>query len=285
MRVLDNLNTGRREDLDGLAIEWHLADVRDFDAVRRAMEGIEHVYHLAAVTSIVETMADPLTCYAVNLIGSLHVLQASQEAGARSVVLASSAAVYGNAGRIVGEDAPAAPLSPYGASKLAMEGAARLYAQAFGLPSVCLRFFNVYGPGQSGASPYAAVIPRFIEKVLAGATPTIDGDGSQTRDFVFVEDAVRGLLLASERAHGGEVFNIGGGGAVSIVELYEVLRRLVPGVPQAGFGPPRPGDIRHSAADIHAAQTSLGFRPQVSLEQGLRMTIEWFRACRAHADG
>ncbi len=278
VRVLDNLSTGRREHLAGLDVEWFVADVRNSEEVRRATWGAEHVFHLAAMISVAETMSDPLACYAVNLIGSLHVLESARAAGVKRVVLASSAAVYGDAGGKVAEASTTRPRSPYGASKLAMEQAAQFYGEAYDLPTTCLRFFNVYGPRQRADSPYAAVIPQFIDGMLQGQPPAIHGDGCQTRDFVNVRDVVRACLLAAEKGPGkGEALNIGSGRSVSILDLYRALQRLIPGIGAPSFGPPRPGDIRNSCADLRRARRALGYRPEVDLAAGLRSTIESFQ--------
>jgi UDP-glucose 4-epimerase len=282
VRVLDNFSSGHRENLAGLALEIIEGDIRDQDLVRRAMEGVELVFHLAAMVSVPQSMAQPLDCYAVNLSGSLNVLWQARAAGARRVILASSCAVYGEAEDPLVEEAPTAPLSPYADSKLAMERAAQLFTRAFGLPTVSLRYFNVYGPRQAPDSDYAAVIPRFITRMLEGQPPLIHGDGLQTRNFVYVEDVVRANLLAAKTPQAvGGVFNVGGQRSVSVLELAETLQRLIPSAPRWEHGPARPGDIRHSAADLEAAARALGYRPQIDLEQGLQRTVEWFEASRA----
>lgn len=278
VRVLDNLSTGRREHLEGQSVEWFVADVRDLSEVRRAAHGVDVVFHLAAMISVAETMADPVACYAVNVLGSVHVLEGARTEGVRRVVLASSAAVYGDVAGAAGEGKPARPRSPYGMSKLAMEEAARLYADAYHLPTTCLRFFNVYGPRQRADSPYAAVIPQFIEGMLRGHPQVIHGDGHQTRDFVYVKDVAQACLRAAERAPGkGEALNIASGRSVSILALYQTLQRLIPSAGAPGFGPERPGDIRHSRGDPRLARQALGYRPEVDLETGLRSTVQWFQ--------
>ncbi len=279
VRVLDDLSTGREEYLSGLDLDLIVGDIRDLRTVHQAMEGVNLVFHLAALISVPASIEDPLDCYAVNLNGSLNMLWAAHKAGVRRFVLASSAAVYGESEGKVDESAPTHPLSPYATSKLAMEQAAQLFATTSGLRTVSLRCFNIYGPRQSPDSPYAAAIPIFIQTMIESQPPTIDGDGKQTRDFVYVEDVVRAFLMAAERHEvAGEVFNIGGGGSISILDLVHTLQQLIPNTPAPIFGPPRPGDIRFSEADISHAERALGYRPTIDLKQGLQTTVQWFRA-------
>jgi UDP-glucose 4-epimerase len=205
------------------------------------------------------------------------VLEAARREQVRRVVLASSCAVYGNQSGPLSEAATSRPVSPYAASKLAMEDLARLYHSAFGVETVCLRLFNVYGPRQSAASAYAAVIPLFIQQTVAGRAVTIHGDGHQSRDFVYVDDVVQSVRLASTAAAAGGILNIGQGKSITILQLVETLRQLLPGTTPA-FGPPRPGDVQESAADIGRAAESLGYRPAWDLHKGLSATVEWTRA-------
>jgi len=279
VRVLDDLSTGFEENLSNLDVEMIVGDTRDERLVRECMEGIDHVFHLAAWISVPASMEEPQACYAVNLMGSLNVLTAAKDASVSGVMLASSAAVYGETIGRVSESTPTCPLSPYAASKLAMEGAARLFSTSYQLPTTSLRYFNVYGPRQSPNSPYAAAIPLFIEAMLAGRTAQIFGDGEQTRDFVFVEDVVRASLLAIEkRGSGGEILNIGGGRSVSILEMVHTLQRILPNAPPPEHVSPRPGDIRFSEADIKVAEQALGYRPTIDLLEGLKSTIQWSQA-------
>ena len=278
VRVLDNLSTGSRDNLAGAGAELVEGDIRDPQVVDRAALGAGLVFHLAAMISVPESMAQPVECYRANVLGSLHVLDAARRVGARKVVLSSSCAVYGNAGHPVGESSETAPISPYAASKLAMEQGARMMAAAFGLETVCLRYFNVYGPRQAPDSPYAAAIPIFIRTMQSGRSPVIFGDGLQTRDFVFVGDVARANLLAAEaRVEPGTVFNIGSGRSVTINEVVETLRAQFPGLPEPSHGPPRPGDIRLSAGLIDRAGQALGYRPETALASGLAATVEWAR--------
>jgi UDP-glucose 4-epimerase len=281
--VLDNLSTGARASLADLPVELLVADLGDADQVRAATRGVDTVFHLGAMISVPASLENPASCYRTNVLGSLHVLEAARRERVRRVVLASSCAVYGDHEGPVAEDAASRPMSPYAQSKLAMEDLARLYTSALGLQTVCLRFFNVYGPRQDVHSPYAAVIPLFIEGLLDGRPPTIHGDGGQSRDFVFVEDAVQAMLQATQAAVGGQLFNIGQGQSRTVLELAEVLAALIPGSPAPVFGPARAGDIRTSAADIGRATKALGYRPAWDLHQGLQATVEWIRAWRRPA--
>jgi len=283
VRVLDNLSTGARANLADLPVELLVADVGEADQVRAATRGVDTVFHLGAMISVPVSLENPANCYRTNVLGSLHVLEAARREQVRRVVLASSSAVYGDHDGPVAEDAASRPMSPYASSKLAMEELARLYTSAMGLQTVCLRFFNVYGPRQDVHSPYAAVIPLFIEGLLDGRPPTIHGDGGQSRDFVFVEDVVQAMLQASQAAVAGQVFNIGQGQSWTVLELAETLAALVQESLPPVFGPARAGDIRTSAADIGRATKALGYRPAWDLHQGLQATVEWIRAWRRPA--
>jgi UDP-glucose 4-epimerase len=281
VRVLDNLSTGSKANLAGLEVDFIEGDIRDATVVQECIEGVDFIFHLAAFISVAGSMEDPLACYDANLNGSLNVLMQASQAGVRRVVMASSAAVYGESESTVDENHPPNPLSPYAASKLAMEQAAKLFSQSFNLETVCLRFFNAYGPRQSPDSPYAAAIPKFIQVILAGEPATIHGDGKQTRDFVYVGDIVNAMLLAADGdSIDGSVFNIAGGNSVSINELVGTLQRFFPETPDPVFGPPRQGDLLFSEADISLAERALGYRPRIDLQEGLGITVEWFRANR-----
>jgi UDP-glucose 4-epimerase len=277
VRVLDNLSSGRRENLDGPAREAEVveADVRDGDAVRAAASGCDAVVHLAALVSVPASIADPLASQEINARGTLNVLLAAREAGAGRFVFASSAAIYGPAAELPNrEDAAPAPISPYGADKLAGEAYCSAMWGAFGLETVVLRYFNVFGPRQDPASEYAAVIPRFAEAFRAGRPPTIYGDGEQSRDFVFVEDVARANLLALEAPAAGLVANIARGEPVTLNRLVAELRSLTQTDLDPVHADPRLGDIRHSTADVAVAERELGFRPECSLAEGLRSVLE-----------
>lgn len=282
VRILDNLSTGRSENLEGLdgRVETLVGDLRDRDAVRAAVDGVEVVFHLGALPSVARSLEDPLAATESNVTGTLNVLMAAVESGVRRVVYASSSSVYGDTPTLPKhEEMPVAPLSPYAASKLAGEAYCRAYTAALGLETVSLRFFNVFGPRQDPGSEYAAVIPRFVSRILAGEPPVILGDGRQSRDFTFVENAVDACVLAAETDRGiGEVMNVGCGDQATLLDLVDILNDLMGAGVEPVFAEPRRGDVRHSRADISRAERLLGYRPSVSLRDGLALTVEWFSA-------
>jgi UDP-glucose 4-epimerase len=276
--VIDNQSSSWVGSLDDVGVEIVVADIRNQSALERAMDGAQWVFHEAAMVSVPGSIEDPIGCYETNLTGTLDVLMTARDTGVERVVLASSSAVYGESLEPVGEEAPKQPFSPYAASKWAMEEAALMFHRAYGLPTVCLRYFNVYGPRQRPDSAYAAVIPAFIRAMIDGPPPTIFGDGEQRRDFVHVDDVVRANLLAAESDEAiGKVLNISGGGAVTINELAGILQELIPNAPATVHEAPRDGDIYFSEAVIERAWAALGYRPEVALVEGLRSTVEWFR--------
>jgi len=278
VRILDDLSGGSRQNLEGIPVSLIIANLEDAEQVRAASRGVDVTFHLGAMISVPQSLEDPASCYRSNVLGSLHVLEAARREGVGRVVLGSSCAVYGDRAAVASEDAAGDPRSPYAASKLAMEDLARLYAGTFDFETVCLRYFNVYGPRQSPHSPYAAVIPLFVQAMLENRPATIYGDGTQSRDFVFVEDIVRANLLAAEaQAASGGVFNIGRGEAVTILELLRQLRRFFQQAPEPVFAAPRPGDIRLSAGEIRRAAEALGYRPAWPLHRGLEATVQWMR--------
>ena len=280
-RVFDNFSTGKMENLAGLnsALEICEGDLRDQRALAEAVKGVDYLFHQAAFVSVPQSMEEPEVCFEINVKGTLNVLEAAREAGIRQVVLASSAAVYGESQDLpLKEGADLGVLSPYAASKQINEVYAGLYTRSFGLPVVALRYFNVYGPRQSPDSDYAAAIPIFIRRLLEGHPPVIFGDGSQRRDFVFVSDVVRANLLAAECAQAaGRTFNICTGTEVSILDLVETLSQIIPGASQPEFGPPRPGDIYRSLGDPGRAARVMNVRAEVNLAEGLAQTLQWMQ--------
>lgn len=277
VRVFDNFSSGRRENVPSRA-QLVEGDLRDDAAVERAVAGMRVVFHLAAMASVPASIERPQECDAINVEGTLRLLRTAARAGVRRLVFACSTAIYGNSSPPVAEDAPKQPISPYAASKLAGELHCATAARHFGIETVSLRFFNVYGPRQDPKSQYAAVIPIFISRLLEGRPLQIYGDGRQTRDFVFVGDVVRAMTAASEAAGtSGRAYNVATGRAVSVADLAQAISRAADRPPRLEFLPPRQGDIVNSWADVALAERELGFRAATSLEDGLRRTIEWFR--------
>lgn len=286
VRVLDNLSSGHLDNLVDVLpeVEFLEGDIRNQDQVAAAVQGVAVVYHQAAIASVPLSMERPDLVHAVNTGGTLTVLEASRQAGVRRLVYAASSAVYGNAPQLPKrEDMPSDPQSPYAASKHAGELYTQVHYRAFGLETVCLRYFNVFGPGQSPRSQYAAVIPAFLSAALSGRTPVVHGDGGQTRDFVFVEDVVRANLAAAaaDRSACGLSFNVAGGRPVSLNELLSELGALLGRDIVAEYGPERSGDIRHSYASIELARRMLGWEPRVSLRDGLARSLDWYRGLAA----
>jgi UDP-N-acetylglucosamine/UDP-N-acetyl-alpha-D-glucosaminouronate 4-epimerase len=283
VRVLDNLSTGDKgnlEDLDG--VDFIQGDLRDRRTCRRACAGIDYIIHLAALVSVPQSMENPLDTHDINVTGSVNIFQAALDAKVKRVVYASSSAVYGESseGKIKEGDLGES-ISPYAHTKLMSEIYADFYGKLFGLQSVGMRYFNVYGPRQNPESLYAAVVPKFIESFLAEKSPTIHGDGGQTRDFIFVKDVARANLLACLKPMGKpEVFNIATGNPTSVNDLARIIKASTDSAVQATHGEARAGDIRHSLADISKAQSILNFSPKHSLENGLEETTAYFSGRR-----
>jgi Nucleoside-diphosphate-sugar epimerases len=282
VRVFDNFSTGRRENVQHLHSDIELieGDLRDFDAVRRAVAGVEVVFHQAALASVQRSVDDPMTTNAVNVTGTLHVLMAARDAGVRRVVFASSSSVYGDTPTLpkVETQAPQ-PLSPYAVSKLAGEQYCMAFSVVYGLPSIALRYFNVFGPRQDPHSEYAAVIPRFIDRMVRGLPPIIYGDGLQSRDFTYIENVVDANLAAADApASCSTVFNVGAGERTSLLDLAAQINHVLGCRLTPEHHPPRAGDVRHSLASIEAIGQTLGYAPRITLAEGLARTIEWFRS-------
>ncbi len=278
--VLDDLETGFRANVHARA-RLVIGSVADEDAVRDAIRGCELVFHQAAHKAVLRSVEHPLVTDTVNTHGTLIVLQAARDAAVRRVVHASSSSIYGGAApRPTPEDAPARPRSPYAVSKLAAEEYCRVFAELYGIETVALRYFNVYGPRQRPDATYAAVIPLFVDALLNGRDPEVHGDGLQSRDFTYVSDVV-GANLAAARAPAdacsGRVYNVAGGTAWTLLDVLRVLGELLAVEPHPRFVAPRPGDVRHSQADPGAAARDLGFRAATGLETGLGATVDWLR--------
>ena len=281
VRVLDDFSTGLRTNLAHVepAPEIIEGDVADAAVIGRAVQGVGVIFHMAALASVQLSIEAPAETHRVCASGTLHVLDAARRAGVRRVVYAASSSAYGiPAGEVQTERDPLAPLSPYAAAKLAGELYAQSFSAAFGLETVRLRFFNIFGPRQRADSPYSGVIALFAAALSAGRTPTIYGDGLQTRDFTFVTDVVQALTRAAQTPGiSGRVYNIGTGRGTSVLDLVAALNRQLGTNIAPQHAPPRAGDVRHSRADISLAQCELGYQPAVSFENGLAQTLAWYR--------
>jgi len=284
VRAIDNLATGRLENLAEVqqAVEFFHGDVCDGNLLRRAFDGAQVVFHQAALGSVPRSVKDPLSTNRANVEGTLQVLEAARHCGVRRVVFASSSSVYGDAPTLPKrEDMPPAPKSPYAVSKVAGELYGALYPALFGLETVALRYFNVFGPRQDPASPYAAVVPLFIRALLGGTQPVVFGDGEQSRDFTYVDNVVEANVLAANApGASGLVMNIGCGVRHTLNELLRVLGEVIGVEVQARYTGERPGDVLHSQADIGRARTVLGYAPRVGFQEGLRRTVEWHKSRR-----
>ncbi len=283
VRVLDDLSSGKRENLTPWMsrIEMIEGSVTDPDVCRAACEGVDYVFHQAARPSVARSLAEPLRTHEADATGTLNMLVAAREAGAKRLVYAGSSSAYGDTDVLPKTESMATrPRSPYAVAKLTGEHYCQVFAEVMGLETVVLRYFNVFGPRQDPTSQYSAVIPIFITKALAGAAPVIHGDGEQTRDFTFVGNVVTANVLAttapSDRVS-GQVFNVGCGDRISINELWHEIRRITGASADATHGPPRPGDVRDSQADLEKGRDRLGFEPEVSLREGLLRTCAWFQ--------
>ena len=283
VRGIDNFETGKRENLAGLpgAFDFEEIDIVDYGRLERACRGVDYVLHHAAIASVPHSVADPARTHEVNLTGTLNVLRAAREAGTRRVVFAASSAAYGEATlQPLTEDLLPDPVSPYAVHKVASELYMRCFSRLFGVETVCLRYFNIFGPRQDPGSPYSGVIARFITQMLAGETPTAHGDGEQSRDFTYVENAVQANLAAAvlpPKGVAGGCFNIGTGRRITLNHLFKVLRDIIGFDGGLNYGPVRAGDVRHSQADISQARRFLQYEPVVGFEEGLRRTVEWYK--------
>lgn len=288
--VLDNFATGRRENLLALGgdVELIEGDIQSYERCHTAVKGCEVVFHQAALPSVPRSVQDPLTSNQVNVVGTLNVLLAARDSGVRRVVYASSSSVYGSNPTLPKrEDLPTMPISPYAVAKLAGESYCRSFTQVYGLETVALRYFNVFGRRQDPLSQYSAVIPKFITRLLAGDPPLIHGDGEQSRDFTPVENVVDANLLAASAPSehvSGLAMNAACGDRYSLNRIVDVLRELTGADVEPEYGPERIGDVKHSQADISLARERLGFEPTVTLEEGLRRSVEFYATAPAPAE-
>jgi UDP-glucose 4-epimerase len=279
VRVLDNFSTGFRDNVPSEA-DLFEGDIRDEAAVRAAVVGVDVVFHFAASRAVLQSVENPLATDLANTHGTLTVLKSAHEAGVRRVVASSSSSVYGGAKQLpTPESAPLLPRSPYAVSKLAGEHYCRVWSELFGLETVALRYFNVYGPRQRPDSAYAAVIPLFTHALRTGARPVVHGDGLQSRSFAYVDDVVEANLAAAGapgEVCSGRAYNIAGDRSYTLLELLDELGSILGVEVNPEHTNPRPGDIRHSSADVTAAARDLGWQPNVGFSDGLRRTVDWF---------
>jgi nucleoside-diphosphate-sugar epimerase len=282
VRVLDNFSTGSRSNLAPHEGDFDLieGDMQSYERAHNAVQGCEVVFHQAALPSVPRSIQDPLTSNAANVVGTLNILLASRDSGVRRVVFASSSSIYG-ADRTLPkqEDRAPLPISPYAVAKLASEGYCRSFSEVYGLETVALRYFNVFGPRQDPLSQYAAVIPRFITALLEGEAPVVFGDGEQSRDFTYIDNVIDANLRAAEaEAVSGQTFNVACGERISLNRLLDEIRAIVGSELEASYLEARQGDVKHSLADISRAREQLGYEPLVDFNQGLLRTVEALRA-------
>ena len=280
VRVVDSLITGHRKNLAHLSgIDFREGDLADLAIAKHAVEGVDYVLHQAAIPSVPRSVEDPITSNRANIDSTLNVLVAARDAGVKRVVYAGSSSAYGNTPTLPKhEDMPANPLSPYALQKLVGEQYMQMFTTLYGLETVTIRYFNVFGPRQDPSSPYSGVISVFARALLENKAPTIYGDGEQTRDFTYVANVVDGVLRAVKApGASGQVVNVATGSSISLNKLFTSMRSLIGSQVDVAYGPPRNGDVRDSLADITRARTLLGYEPVVSFEAGLKKTIDWYR--------
>jgi len=283
VRGIDNLATGKRENIEEIAdhIDFREADLLDLDAMKKACQGVECVYHQAAIPSVPKSVLDPLGSNQANVDGTVDILIAARDAKVRRVLYAASSSAYGDTPTLPKrEDMTPNPISPYAVAKLASEYYMISFFRCYGLETVSLRYFNIFGPRQDPTSPYSGVLAKFITQMLRGEQPTIFGDGSQSRDFTYIDNAVEANLLACKapaQKAAGQVFNVATARRVTLNETFHALTKLTSFTGQPNYGPERGGDIKHSLADISKAEAGLGYKPKVDFEEGLRRTVDRFR--------
>lgn len=281
VRVLDDLSTGRKENLSSVLgkVDFQEGDIRDPETLRRVFEGVNYVIHLAALSSVVRSIEDPVATTQVNLMGTLQVLLAARDAHVKRVVMAASGAAYGDSRTLpLVETQMPAPLSPYAVVKLAGEYYGQTFQRLFGVEFVALRYFNIFGPRQNPKSPYTGVLSKFITAYLGGRTPTIFGNGEQSRDFTYVANVVDATLRACLKPEAaGRVINVGTGIGSTLNQTIILLSHILGIEVKPQYGPPRLGDVLHSRADISLARAVLGYEPLVTFEEGLRRTVAWLR--------
>ena len=284
VRGMDNLSTGKKENLSEILprIDFRQADLLDLAATQDACRGVDYVFHEAAIPSVPKSVLDPLGSNQANVDATVNLLVAARDAKVKRVVYAASSAAYGDTPTLPKrEDMSPNPISPYAVGKLAGEYYMTSFFRCYGLETVSLRYFNIFGPRQDPTSPYSGVLAKFISQMLKGEQPTIFGDGAQSRDFTYVDNAVDANLLACQApaaAVAGKVFNVATGRRVDLNETFRVLKKIIGYAGEVNYAPERAGDVKHSLADLTQAEKHLGYKPKVDFEEGLRRTIEWYRS-------
>jgi nucleoside-diphosphate-sugar epimerase len=283
VRGVDNFSTGKRENLQDILdrIDFREADIADLDAMHKACAGVDFVLHQAAIPSVPKSVLDPLGSNRANIDGTVNVLVAARDAKVKRVVYAASSSAYGDTPTLPKhEGMKPDPISPYAVAKLASEQYMISFYRCYGLETVCLRYFNIFGPRQDPSSPYSGVLAKFITQMLRGEQPTIFGDGEQSRDFTYIDNAVSANLLACGAPNGnaaGQVFNVATGRRVTLNETFTLLQGMTAYSGKPAYGTERGGDIKHSLADISRAESGLGYKPLVDFEEGLKRTVDWYR--------
>ncbi len=283
VRSIDNFESGKPENIAAIRdrIDFREVDILDYHGLKEAMAGVDWVFHQAALPSVPLSVNDPARSHNININGTFNVLLAAREAKVKRVVYAASSSAYGETLTLPKhEDMVPSPVSPYAVQKLTGEHYMQAFSRVYGLETVCLRYFNIFGPYQDQSSPYSGVIAKFITKMLAGESPTIYGDGEQSRDFTYVDNAVQANLLAMvapASAAAGQSYNIGIGRQISLNATFEALRQIIGFQGPVNYAAPRVGDVKHSRADISRAREALQYSPEVGFEEGLRKTVDWYK--------
>jgi len=283
VRGIDNLSTGKRDNVADVSgqIDFREADLLDLDAVHDACRGVDYVFHEAAIPSVPKSVLDPLGSNRANVDATVHLLIAAKDAKVKRVVYAASSSAYGDTPTLPKhEGMPPNPISPYAVAKLASEYYMKSFYRCYGLETVCLRYFNIFGPRQDPTSPYSGVLAKFVTQMLQGEQPTVFGDGTQSRDFTYIDNVVEANLLAAKAPAtqaAGEVFNVATGTRVDLNETFQLLKKIIGYKGELKYAPERAGDVKHSLADLSLTEKHLGYKPKVSFEEGLRRTVEWYK--------
>jgi UDP-glucose 4-epimerase len=283
VRGIDNLSTGKRENLAEILgqIDFREVDLLDLDAVHDACRGVDYVFHEAAIPSVPKSVIDPLGSNRANVDGTVHLLVAAKDAKVKRVVYAASSSAYGDTPTLPKHEGMVPnPISPYAVAKLASEYYMTSFYRCYGLETVCLRYFNIFGPRQDPTSPYSGVLAKFITQMLAGEQPTIFGDGAQSRDFTYIDNTVSANLLAAKAPAAlaaGQVFNVATGERYDLNQTFQLLKKIIGYQGEVKYAADRAGDVKHSLADLSRTEKGLGYKPTVNFEEGLRRTVEWYR--------